>query len=269
MIEEYSSDRELFEHLCAPFPADRYKVRPGATNGSKTKALGFAYLQVPDYQDRLDSVLGPANWSHTYRLVDQYTAVCTLTITLTDGRQIVREGYGECRSEGENAGANRLSRAFKNACQALGIGRELDRLPQVWGDYDQAKKRYLDEAEVKARLLAPLYPAKGTGTRSATEKPPARAPQQARELGPKREEQQATGELDKGQLMLSANKLLGRLKLPHGLAHEQYAEAHGLEVKSHWKMNLEELAGFLDWLQARAQIEAPIPATAPTRRARS
>jgi len=122
--------------LSAPFHPSLVELKPGATNGDKTKALALAYVDARHYQQRLDDTAGPDNWTVEFRPVSERSTVCRLTIY-----GVVREDVGEAEPSDPNQATSAAMQAFKRACAGFGLGRYLyTDLPQVWAD-----------AEVKGR----------------------------------------------------------------------------------------------------------------------
>lgn len=89
--------------------------------------MNFSYIDARDVQDRLDGVIGPGNWSTTYRVLDVDRAIveCTLTVFGIDKADV---GYPNDASKPEQeALKSAYSDAFKRAAVHWGIGRFLYR----------------------------------------------------------------------------------------------------------------------------------------------
>jgi hypothetical protein len=130
-IREYE---EIFARLAHPF-ADA-KQRPG--RGNKT----FDYIDQYQVMNRLDDVVGPANWS--YEHIESNTGVCCrITITLPDGRTVIRDGASgyDLRKPGDREDRSpsmvvktAYAESMKKAAEAFGIGRYLKgRMPKYYG----------------------------------------------------------------------------------------------------------------------------------------
>jgi hypothetical protein len=136
---------QIAADLARPFALDQVEVKPGATaqatDDRPARALALAYVDLRAYQDRLDEVAGPENWSVEYRQLGNKSVICRLTIC-----GVVREDVGEPSRDGDNPATEALAQAFKRACSAFGLGRYLYRLPQLWVDFDPAKKRIVNPA---------------------------------------------------------------------------------------------------------------------------
>jgi hypothetical protein len=168
---------ELFAELTKPFGADELEVRVGATAGTEAdkKGLVIPYTDANSIRNRLDRVVGAANWSFTpaqWR-VDPPTLI-TRTDPQTgaveekvDGQRVVvwgtlkvfgveRIDCGEGYSEDE-AFKSAVTDAFKRAATAFGFGRELYNLPrQLWCKVKSAGRGWVfdNPADVKAQIAA-------------------------------------------------------------------------------------------------------------------
>ena len=61
---------DVQELLSAPFPAADVQWKAQAVSRDKTRALAVAYIDARNVMERLDSVVAPANWSDSYRVVE-------------------------------------------------------------------------------------------------------------------------------------------------------------------------------------------------------
>jgi hypothetical protein len=145
----------LHDHLdalTAPFAADQIEIKPGALTKDRDRALALAYADMRVYQERLDQVVGVANWTVDYRITTA-GVLCTLTIlevTKTDvGDYPLADDHGHAD---ENHLTTAVAQAFKRACATFGIGRFLYHLPQTWADYDADRKRFRDPQGVVRSL---------------------------------------------------------------------------------------------------------------------
>lgn len=130
---------DIFEQLAAPFPPERIHWRIGSKTKDKAKGRLLAYLNARDVMERLDSVVGPENWSDSYRETPK-RIICTLRICVSrdeDGWSNWAEksdGAGDTDIEGEKGG---LSDAFKRAAVKWGIGRYLYDTDSPWVTLDE------------------------------------------------------------------------------------------------------------------------------------
>ncbi len=130
----------MLEALAAPFDPREVKFRAGATSGQR--ALALAYIDARLVQDRLDAVVGGANWQDSYDVGPGGSVVCRLALRLAD-EWITKMDVGapsEQPDEGDRLKAA-FSDALKRAAVKWGIARYLSRLPHTWVDYDPQKKQ--------------------------------------------------------------------------------------------------------------------------------
>lgn len=99
--------------------------------------------------DRLDSVVGQANWQATYSHALSKT-VCELSIRCGDEWIIKSNGAGDSDIEGEKGA---LSDAFKRAAVLWGIGRYLYNLDSPWVALVKGRAIKKDEMPRLQRLL--------------------------------------------------------------------------------------------------------------------
>lgn len=143
---------DLFVALAAPFPADRVSWRVGSTMADKKKGMALAYIDARDVMDRLDSVVGPANWRRVHPHANGRT-LCSLEIKV-NGEWVAKEdGAGDTDVEAEKGA---LSDAFKRAAVNWGIGRYLYDLPSPWVEIEQAGKSYRIAEKEHEKLQAIL-----------------------------------------------------------------------------------------------------------------
>lgn len=131
----------LFRKLAAPFDETEVKFKPQAVKGNR--ALALAYVDVRAVMDRLDAVLGPGDWQDDYTLLSDGSVACRLSIRVGD-RWVTKVDVGGTSEQPD--GGDRMKSAFSDALKRtavkFGIGRYLYRLPQVWWDYDPAKRQF-------------------------------------------------------------------------------------------------------------------------------
>lgn len=168
---------DIFARLAAPFPVTQVSWRIGPTNkksrerqegpnAQATKGQALAFIDARDVMDRLDEVVGPANWQCKYSHANGKT-VCDIGINVIGGPKLTFVGEGahpvltECwvwKADGAGdtdmeAEKGALSDAFKRAAVRWGIGRYLYSLPAPWVEIDEYKR--IAESEM-GRLRALL-----------------------------------------------------------------------------------------------------------------
>lgn len=124
---------DVWKRLREPFPERDIEWRVGSTTADKASGLALPYVNARAVMERLDDVLGPENWSDSYRKVDWTRGwVCRLTLTLGDkpgGHLSKQDGADETDIEPTKGG---ISDALKRAAVKFGVGRYLYRLPSYW-----------------------------------------------------------------------------------------------------------------------------------------
>jgi hypothetical protein len=115
---------DLFAALAAPFDPSEVKSRASKGGGQ------LYYTTARTVDNRLDQVVGPANWWPAYREGKDGThVVCALTIRLPDGREVSKEDAGGAQGMGDEGDDDKsmFSDARKRAAFCWGIGRYLYR----------------------------------------------------------------------------------------------------------------------------------------------
>lgn len=122
------TDQTVWARLREPFPAEDLEWRPGSTfeRQGQPMALALPYVTARAIMDRLDEVVGPMDWSDSYRKVDGTKGwICRLEV-LGYGHE---DGADETDIEPTKGG---ISDALKRAAVKFGIGRYLYRLPKFY-----------------------------------------------------------------------------------------------------------------------------------------
>jgi hypothetical protein len=147
-----------FDKLSAPFPAEAIHWRSQSLTSDGTKALALAYLDARDVMDRLDEVVGPANWTDTYEETPKGRLLCRLSLCIDDTWIMKSDGAGNTDVEGDKGA---ISDALKRAAVKWGIGRYLYDIDTVWAPCEtyeaNGKKRWKAwKPEAKAIFAAAL-----------------------------------------------------------------------------------------------------------------
>ncbi len=112
---------ELFAALAAPFEHEEVRTRRQA-------GRNLHYVTARTVMNRLDEVLGPANWWDEY-MPQENSVICRLSIRLPDGSTLTKSdagGYAGMSDSGDDDKSG-FSDAFKRAAVKFGIGRYLYR----------------------------------------------------------------------------------------------------------------------------------------------
>lgn len=117
---------EIFAALAAPFAND--EVRSRSQGGRE-----FQYVTARTVMNRLDEVLGPANWWDEYTPMDN-AIICRLTVRLPDGTTLTKSDAGGFTTTADTSDYEKsgFSDAFKRAAVKFGVSRYLygDGVPQ-------------------------------------------------------------------------------------------------------------------------------------------
>lgn len=132
--------------LAAPIPESEIKWFPSITkskgqdiirNGKRVAGC-LAHIDARMVMDRLDTVVGPDNWSDRIEIIaigNSITATCHLTVW-----GITRGDTGPTmQANSENAAKEAVSGALKRAAVKFGIGRELYDMEIQWLEWDGYK----------------------------------------------------------------------------------------------------------------------------------
>lgn len=143
---------QIQAELCEPFAADVIGWKPQSVSGSR--AMAVAYIDARDVENRLDEVVGIANWSDNYEELPSGAVRCTLSLRI-DGEWVSKQDVG---GESEQKDVHDRvkachSDALKRAAVKWGIGRYLYSLPQSWVDYDAQKRQIVNPPKLPPHAL--------------------------------------------------------------------------------------------------------------------
>jgi hypothetical protein len=125
---------DIWNQLAAAFPGSSVRWRIGRKSKKGDKALPLAYIDARDVMDRLDAVVGPANWQTTVTETARGRVLCSLSIRV-DGEWVTKsDGAGETQVEGEKGA---ISDAIKRSAVHWGIGRYLYSMEAPWMEINQ------------------------------------------------------------------------------------------------------------------------------------
>jgi hypothetical protein len=168
--------KDIVNKLSAPFPENELRVRVGATSENTGKALAIPYIDARCVMDRLDDVVGPANWSYEYQWIITASGHIAADGKLTV-MGVTRCDCGEADAEGEPYKAA-VSDTLKRCAVGFGIGRYLYSMPKEWFPFKTVgrNKYFEDENAVLSALVAisngkpaPKQQPKAAGKQTTTE----------------------------------------------------------------------------------------------------
>lgn len=112
---------DVFAALCAPFHPDEVKTR---TQAGRT----FSYVTARSIMNRLDDVVGPANWWDEF-VPGEHSVMCRLSLRLPDGSVITKTDAGGYAGMGDSGDDDKsgYSDGYKRAAVKFGLGRYLYR----------------------------------------------------------------------------------------------------------------------------------------------
>lgn len=131
--------RELQAELEQPFLTENISWRLGSTKSDKTQGMALAYMDARDVMERLDGVMGVANWQDRYVNAGNGKTCCEIGLYL-DGQWVWKSDGAGDTDMASDKGA--FSDAFKRSAVRWGIGRYLYGLKSPWVDIEQAGRSY-------------------------------------------------------------------------------------------------------------------------------
>mgnify|MGYP002623265915 FL=1 len=151
--------------LAAPFHPDCVHWKPQQVSGNR--ALAVAYVDARDVCQRLDDVVGPANWRTEFDTIGGGEVRVTLCLKI-DGEWVPRQDVGTVGEGQGDASSTKaaVSDGIKRAAVQWGIGRYLYRLPNEWCDFDQKTRRITSPPRL------PEWAIPDGATQSAPKSPP-------------------------------------------------------------------------------------------------
>lgn len=123
--------------LNAFFSKADIKFRLGATTKDKLKGQAFAYISARAIQNRLDDIVGPANWRDSYEMIGATSVLCTLAIRV--GNEWVEKQDVSEIADQKNGFKGGVSDALKRAAVKWGIGRYLYEYEPAWVTLDNGR----------------------------------------------------------------------------------------------------------------------------------
>jgi len=127
------NEQSVMTRLTKPFRTEEVKWRAtmsGLNQEGKPWCRVAPYLDARTLQDRLDDVLGAENWSASYRQSPGQGILCTLRVRI-NGEWIEKcDAASMTEVEPVKGG---ISSAYRRACCALGLGRYLYKVGDVYG----------------------------------------------------------------------------------------------------------------------------------------
>ena len=139
---------DIFDRLKAPFSPEDIEFRVGSTTRDKSKGLALAYVTSRAIMDRLDSVVGPTEWTNEVKVHEQ-GVTATLTIRV-GGEWVMRQDGAQYTNIESFKGG--ISDALKRVAVLFGIGRYLYSLPQEWVELNNGRMSPQTIKKLRAKL---------------------------------------------------------------------------------------------------------------------
>lgn len=147
--------------LAVPFYANELEWKPQAFDNKNkndaTRAMLVTYVTARAIMDRLDNVVGSANWQTHYTMVGTSAVQCRLLVKVGT-EWVFKEdiaSLNESKSDRIDPFKAAYSNALKRAAVQWGIGRYLYDLPSPWVDLDARKNPILSQIPVLDRRFLP------------------------------------------------------------------------------------------------------------------
>ena len=135
----------LRRDLAAPFEADEVEWRVQGKPGADGKAQILAYIDARAVQDRLDTIVGPQNWTFKWEPISIVNGALMVAKGILSIHGVPKEDVGDAGNFEPSKSA--VSDALKRAAVQWGIGRYLYELPVVRVPLDE--KGRIPEATLK------------------------------------------------------------------------------------------------------------------------
>lgn len=150
-----------WEKLAEPFPSSDIEWRAakcGLKKDGKGWAIVLAYVTNRAIMERLDAVIGPANWRNEYTTGPDGGVLCGISIRVGDGEWITKwDGAPNTQIESVKGG---LSGAMKRAAVQWGIGRYLYNLTENFADVVQKNGPNVHSSMTKEKKVVLWVPPK-------------------------------------------------------------------------------------------------------------
>lgn len=137
--------QEILEELRKPFPEEAIEWKPQRLwpKDNPTKALAVPFIKARHVMDRLDEVVGPANWEHDFDELPSGSIKSKLTVL-----GITKCDRGFVAGEDDKGLKGSVSDGLKRAAVHFGIGRYLYDAEAVWVDWDDKHKKFAQEPQL-------------------------------------------------------------------------------------------------------------------------
>jgi len=136
---------QVLKSLSEPFPEDEIGWKAQAYNKDKTRALAVPHLTARHVMNRLDEVVGPANWTTDFEFIPGIKAAkVMLTVFGITKCDIGFVAGRETGVDDDAAIKGSVSDGLKRAAVLFGIGRYLYEAERQWVGWDAKKRKFAE-----------------------------------------------------------------------------------------------------------------------------
>jgi len=176
MARETGLTTKILKALSEPFPENEIGWKAQAFNQDKTRALAVPHITARHVMNRLDEVVGPANWTTDFEFIPGVKAAKVMLTVFG----ITKSDIGFVRGDDDAAIKGSVSDGLKRAAVLFGIGRYLYETERQWVGWDSQKQRFSEQPRLilkngpkpkKAKEARKPPPVSGRGDRPDGSKP--------------------------------------------------------------------------------------------------
>jgi hypothetical protein len=144
---------DIIKKLKEPFAYSEIEWKIQTVKKDKTGAMAVAYIDSRAIQKRLDEFVGEFNWKNEYKMWQDKSQICGISIYNEERGEWVTKYDGSDNTNIEPIKGG-LSDAFKRAAVLWGIGRYLREIDGVWVDIEEKYGNTVIKANQYVKLEA-------------------------------------------------------------------------------------------------------------------
>ena len=140
---------KILERLSEPFPESEIGWKAQAFNQDKTRALAVPHITARHVMNRLDEVVGPANWTTDFEFIPGIKAAKVMLTVLGITKSDI--GFVAGRETGVDDDAaikGSVSDGLKRAAVLFGIGRYLYETERQWVGWDSRTRQFSEQPKL-------------------------------------------------------------------------------------------------------------------------
>lgn len=142
---------EIMARLAEPFEVWDLGALPKGNPTADGLCMALTYIDSRAVMDRLDTVVGPENWSFEPVISEiggKHVCIGRLTVC-----GVTKADVGEAGAEGEPF-KSAVSDAVKRSAVHFGIGRYLYSMPRIFWGFDKERRRFCDGPQLLTNMHA-------------------------------------------------------------------------------------------------------------------